>query len=215
MSKLTLNKETKLALKERFQMEGLDTNEFESLMGSLQAMGIIAGLDHNPDWIYQFIKICIMFKKNPLKKEIYAVPYNTRMGKQFSVIIAYQEYLKRAAKNPNYRGFTIETIDTGPDNKKLPLKDVYCVFRCKPANWENEFSMKFYFSEWSKTTGEWNTRPIHMLHVRAIKNGLALCFPDDIAELNQVEEGISVENTGLEKEIKKLDLKEVIGDTNE
>lgn len=172
-----------------------------------------------------------MYNKNPEKKEIYAVSFKGKGGGEtFSIIIAYQEYIKRANQSPNFQGFTTKLvvekqvgwISTEGDESKwipkmepLPPNQIHVIFSCRPKNWDRDYIEVFYLREWNKGINEWATKPIPMLQKTAIKNGLAKCFPFEVGELLQIESDIRENLAQEEQEAKVLDLKQAIGDNNE
>lgn len=224
-------KEIHTSLNEKYGFE-VSEKQLKVLLSSLDAMGITKSIGHNKKWVLLFIRMCLMYNKNPEKKEIYAVTYKSKSGGEtFSIIISYFEFIKRAQQSPNFQGFSANLItekqvgwlySDGEDKTKwvpkmeaLPLQEIRVVFSCRPKNWDRDYVEVFYLREWNKGVSEWATKPLPMLQKTAIKNGLAKCFPFEVGELLSIEEDFK-DKIAQESEIqeaKMLDLKkQIIGD---
>lgn len=198
-------------LSKKLKSYGLDTTEkdLRLLLGTMDSLGITKSIGDNLDWVLQFIMLCTTYKKNPLKRDIYAVRY----GNNFSVIINYLEYIKPLESNPNYAGYTCKVV-MGVENERgeitefWPKDKWYAIFTCKPKNWDKEYRAIFLMSEWNKGIAEWVNKPAFMLEKTAIKNGLVKCFPNVLGDLIKLEEAPLVQNEETPQE-KKQSLKGV------
>lgn len=193
-----------------FNNEKLDIKQIklQEYLQALKTMGVAKNL--NVQQMYIFIKYCYMLKLNPLLKQIHCVTYKNRDGSTtMTPIISYSEYIKRAEKHPNYQLPEIKTIDRDENGKLLPLDQVYIIARVQRKGDTTSLEKVFYMSEWNKKTGEWLTKPKHMLYVRALKNILSIAYPNEIAEFELAEAAYEAESNEAEqipktKQMKKL-----------
>lgn len=241
-NELQTNKEVRLlsqlqeihtSLNDKYGFE-VSERQLKVLLSSLDAMGITKSIGHNKQWVMLFIRMCLMYNKNPEKKEIYAVTFKSKSGGEtFSIIISYFEFIKRAQQSPNFQGFSANLITEkqvgwlnceGEDKSKwipkmepLSINDIRVVFSCRPKNWDRDYVEVFYLREWNKGINEWATKPLPMLQKTAIKNGLAKCFPFEVGELLNMEQDFKdkIEEESQEEELKMLDIKKSLGDFNE
>lgn len=213
---------------------GFDVTEkqLRVLLSSFDAMGITKSIGHNKQWVLLFIRMCLMYNKNPEKKEIYAITFRDRRNNSetFSIVISYFEFIKRAMKSPNFQGYSAKLINekqvgwisTEGDDKSqwipkmepLPASEIRVVFSCRPKNWDRDYVEVFYLREWNKNINQWATQPIPMLQKTAIKNGLAKCFPFEVGELLNIENDFKNidDEINEEQEAKLLNIKEALGD---
>lgn len=153
------------------------SNQIKEYLNALEVMGLIKNLE--PNQIYHFLRVCIDYKLDPLKKEIYCIPYRNRDGTTtISIIISYMEYIKKAEQHPKYQVPSVTTYKVDSKGQALPPNQWYCVFEGKRKEDEVPFKRVFYMNEWNKANGEWGTKPIFMLEKTAMKNGLAWMYPD-------------------------------------
>lgn len=147
----------------------------------------------------QFVAIALAFNLNPWKKEIYAVPYNTKEGKKLSIVTGYEVYVKRADLNPNYDGFVTEwkgdfelkTIQNkyGYNTTILAPKGVVsctCIVHRKDRKCPTRCEV--FFDEYDQHNSMWQTKPRVMLEKVAIARALRLAFPNDFGGMPYASE---------------------------
>lgn len=136
------------------------------------------------------VKIAVANGLNPLKKEVYFIPFKDQYGNYDLVIVTgYEVYLKRAETSGKLDWWNVEIVD---DTNGKPKKAVITI---KRKDWEKEFKHEVYFNEVVQTNkGSWLKMPRFMLRKVAISQGFRLCFPEQIAGLpNTTDEMEGVE----------------------
>lgn len=140
------------------------------------------------------VKIAVTNGLNPLKKEVYFIPFKDQSGNYDLVIVTgYEVYLKRAEASGKLEWWNVEIVD---DTNGKPKKAVITI---KRKDWQKEFKHEVYFSEVALSKASWIKMPRFMLKKVAISQGFRLCFPEQIAGLpNTVDE---VETKESEQEV--------------
>lgn len=126
----------------------------------------------------EFVLLCMEYKLNPLKKEIYAVSFK---GK-FNVITNYYEYLKRADATRLLEYYNIE-IES--DDKGIPIKGW---FVGKRKDQTKPLKMEFWFKEWTTGQSTWLTKPHFMFDKCIVANGMRRLFPNELGNMPYVNE---------------------------
>lgn len=166
----------------------------EELKNYLKAANLVAHLtDTETD---QFISIAQAFGLNPFKREIYASKY----GDNFSIVVGYETYIKRAERSGRLDGWKVET--TGKVDfqqpKKSSLKATITIFR---NDFKHPFEHEVYFAEYvqfnrsGQITKFWKDKPITMIKKVAISQGFRLCFSDELGGIPYTKEEIGEEET--------------------
>lgn len=183
-------------------LEAFPENErkIKIYLDALDTLGLTKQLSTRQ--IYHFLRICFEYKLDPLKKEIYCIPFrNKQGGTDISIVISYMEYLKSAEKNEKYQVPSVRVIDKDADGNPLKLADWYCEFKGKRKGDDDYFTRIFKMKEWNKGNGEWANKPDFMLCKVAMKNGLAWMYPE-LGGYISAEETI-ITNEGVVKDIYK------------
>ena len=73
----------------------------QTILDYFESFGFSSSL--KPEEKKQFVSIALAYRLNPFKREIYAIPYNTKNYKgewerKLSIITGYEVYLKRAER---------------------------------------------------------------------------------------------------------------------
>lgn len=132
------------------------------------------GLQLAPQYQYQFLDLCGVYKLNPLKREIYAVQY----GNKCNIIVGYEVYIKRAERTGLLDGWECRVEGTG--------EDMFAVLTIYRKDWKHPFTHYVAFREavQRKLDGTvnsmWMKMPSFMLRKVAIAQGFRLCFPDEL-----------------------------------
>ena len=162
-----------------------------------------------------FLQICLIQGFNPLLKEVYAVPIkNNRTGKtDMNIVVAYEQYLKRAEQNPNYEGFSLE-YGTYDVNTKC-----YDWIECIVYRGDRKMPTKAraLYHEYKQSFGLWTSKPVVMLEKVAISRAFRWAFPTDFKgmpytqdEMPQTED-IPHKEVNEDKEVlNQLNSKEVV-----
>ena len=166
----------------------------------------------------QFIQVACAFQLNPLKREVYCVPFNDyKSGKRkLSIVVGYEVYVKRAERSGQLSGWRVWTED---NNKKA-------IIEINRKDWKTPLRHEVFFDEYSQENRMWKSKPVTMLKKVAIAQGFRLAFPcecggmpytsdemptsdeqqNKIEEVDQVLEPVNLAVTAAEevkKEVKK------------
>ncbi|MCQ2053179.1 MAG: phage recombination protein Bet [archaeon] len=130
----------------------------------LTSMGLNLKENHKK----QFIDVCCAYGLNPIKKEVYGVPY----GDKFNIIVGYESYIKRAERSGLLSGWKVETVGTGNDMK--------AVITINRKDWNAPFVHEVDFSEYNTNQNLWKTKPKTMIKKVAIAQGFRMCFSETL-----------------------------------
>jgi phage recombination protein Bet len=165
----------------------VQTVDAATLKNYLRAANLVGHLsDVETD---QFIQICTAFGLNPFKREIYASKY----GNNFSIVVGYETYIKRAERSGLLSGWKVTTEGTfDPGNpSKSNLKAIIVIHR---TDFQFPFEHEVYFSEYCQRTkaGQltkfWAGKPITMIKKVVMSQGFRLCFSDELGGLPYTKE---------------------------
>ena len=181
--------------------------DVEKIKVYLESMNLTSNL--NKSEVQQFIEIASAFGLNPFKREIYASKY----GSNFSIIVGYEVYIKRAERTERLSGWHVTTEGTNdPDPKKNTLKAIITINR---KDFQHPFIHEVLFNEYAQRTKEgqlnkfWREKPITMIKKVAIAQGFRLCFSDELGGLPYTKEELDTEEgTGTVIESKPTKQKE-------
>jgi phage recombination protein Bet len=126
--------------------------------------------------VTQFIEIAQGFGLNPFKREIYASKY----GNNFSVIVGYETYIKRAERSGRLSGWNV-TTEGGIDDGSL--KAIITIHR---NDFTHPFVHEVFYVEYVQRTKEgrptkfWSDKPYTMIKKVAMAQGFRLCFSDEL-----------------------------------
>ena len=129
----------------------------------------------------QFIDICCAFKLNPIKREVYGIKY----GNNFSIVLGYEIYLKRAERTGKLDGYSCEVRKM--DNDLVATCTVY------RKDWTHPFVHSVLLSEYHQHNKMWNEKPVTMIKKVCIEQSFRLCFPDELGGLPYGEEELPTE----------------------
>jgi phage recombination protein Bet len=144
-----------------------------------------------PEQQVLFIKTAVAFNLNPLKREIYAVPYQERSSGKYrlSIVTGYEVYLKRAERLAILDGWKVWTED-GNDGK--PIKAKIVIYR---RDWKNPFEHEVYFKEYAQQNKMWDTKPHTMIKKVVTAQGFRMAFPDEMGGLPYTSDELPEEMT--------------------
>ena len=161
------------------QKNQVHTIDVGKLQTYLNAMGMANNLTKGE--FEQFVEIAQGFGLNPFKREIYANKY----GNNFSVIVGYETYIKRAERSGLLSGWSVKTDGTVnfQKPKESTLKAEITIHR---RDFQHPFIHEVYFSEYFGTTKDgvlnkfWGSQPMTMIKKVAMAQGFRLCFSDEL-----------------------------------
>lgn len=166
--------------------------EKEKIMAYLETMNLATSL--NASQKQQFIEICGAFGLNPFKREIYASKY----GENFSIIVGYETYIKRAERSGNLAGWNV-TTEGVLDPKNIAQSQIKATITIYRKDWSYPFVHEVWFSEYCQKTKDgyptkfWKDKPYTMLKKVAISQGFRLCFSDELGGMPYTSEEIGAE----------------------
>ena len=149
-------------------------SDVEKIKTYLQTMNLASNLSQQE--VTQFIEIAQSFGLNPFKREIYASKY----GNNFSVIVGFETYIKRAERSGLLSGWNVTTAGSIAENN---LKAIITIHRKDfqfPFVHEVEFSEYLQRTREGKPTKFWSEKPITMIKKVAMAQGFRLCFSDEL-----------------------------------
>lgn len=135
--------------------------------------------------IKQFIQVAVACNLNPLKKEIYCIPFGIGPNRKLQILTGYEVYIKRAERlRIKLNGWNVKTEGSVKDNN---LKAIITIYR---KDWEHPFTHEVYFNEYNQNNTIWRNKPITMLVKVVTAQGFRLSFPLDFEDLPYIEEEI-------------------------
>ena len=163
------------------QIEKSTTNQIDvqKLQTYLNAMGMSNNLNQNE--FQQFVEIAQAFGLNPFKREIYASKY----GENFSIIVGFETYIKRAERSGLLSGWHVETF--GAVNwQQIEQSTLLARITIHRKDFEHPFIHDVHFIEYvgrkrdGSVTKFWKEKPITMTKKVAIAQGFRMCFSDEL-----------------------------------
>lgn len=161
----------------------------DKIMAYLETMNLTTGLTKNQ--VNQFIEIAQAFGLNPFKREIYASKY----GDNFSIIVGFETYIKRAERSGRLSGWNVTTQGAiNPSN--MANSDLKAIITIHRKDWEHPFVHEVFFPEYCQKRHDgtlnkfWKEKPLTMLKKVAMAQGFRLCFSDELGGLPYTQEEI-------------------------
>jgi len=155
--------------------------------------------------VLMFLKLCQYQKLNPFLREVYLIKYGTSPA---TMVTGKETFLKRAMKNPKYKGHKTTITDDG----KVATTEVYVEGYIVPitvsVDYEEYVGMKDEYV-WDAAqrknvptgkkvpNGMWATKPKTMLKKVSLVQALREAFPDDFGGLYSQEEISHIETEKL------------------
>jgi phage recombination protein Bet len=156
------------------QIEKSAAFDIERVKTYLRSMNLASNLTQAE--VTQFIEIAQGFGLNPFKREIYASKY----GNNFSVIVGYETYIKRAERSGRLAGWNVTTDGKMDDGS---LRAIITIHR---NDFTHPFVHEVFYSEYVQRTKEgrptkfWADKPYTMIKKVAMAQGFRLCFSDEL-----------------------------------
>lgn len=161
----------------------------QSIEKYLESMGNKLSQKHRT----QFVEIASAFQLNPFIREIYGIPY----GDNFSIIVGYEVYLKRAETSGQLAGWrawtegevkfeqvkkTVNKKDGGTFEKTVtvPRGNLKGCVEIKRKDWDSPFYHEVYLDEYSQDNEMWGSKPRTMIKKVAIAQGFRMAFPVEL-----------------------------------
>lgn len=159
-----------------------------------------------------FAQTCELHKLNPVKKEIFLLPYNVKEGekwvRKYATIVGRDGLRVKAQRTGQLAGIDQPLYD---DNKtiamykagELPNSCTVTVYRFVKDQ-KCSFTASVSFSEFSSCKQKWASMPFHMIAKVAECHALKMAFGEETAGLHVEEEMAAFEEQ--REEIKEIDL---------
>lgn len=164
-----------------------------------------------------FIKLCQLQKLNPWLREVYLVKYGKKPAQ---MVTGKETFLKRAARNPKFKGHKSYMKDDTETNKNnfTAIAEVYMAGYSVPITCQVDFGEYAGYTKDFKTGGQtlnymWKNKPKTMLKKVALVQALREAMPEEFGGLYSQEEINTVEMEKLKEEPIKPDDK-LIENTN-
>jgi phage recombination protein Bet len=147
----------------------------EIILEYLDAFGLTDQLETKEK--NQFVQVACAFQLNPLKREVYVVPYTSKQtGKRtLSIIVGFEVYLKRAEKSGQLSGWKAWTEGEGQNLKAL--------VEINRRDWKAPLKHEVYMKEYAQDNKMWRDKPITMIKKVAVAQAFRLAFPCDCGGL--------------------------------
>ena len=166
----------------------------EKIQSYLEAMSMTANLSKSE--VKQFIEIASAYGLNPFKREIYASKY----GNNFSIIVGFETYLKRAERSGKLAGWSVTT--EGKINwQNIMDSDMVATITIYRKDWTHPFIHTVHFIEYVQRRSDgqvnkfWREKAVTMIKKVAMAQGFRLCFSDENGGLPYTSEEIANEQT--------------------
>lgn len=165
------------------------------LTSYLDALGLAAKLNQNEK--EQFLQIAQAYQLNPFKREIYCTKYGDGQYAQFSIIVGYEVYLKRAERTGKLDGWEVEFLGDGDD-----MSCIVTIFR---KDWTRPLKHQAWYAESVQKTKDgrptkfWEKRR-QMTRKVAISQAFRMAFPDELGGMPYTDDemGVQIQETTAE-----------------
>ena len=128
-----------------------------------------------------FLALCKFQKLNPFLKEAYLIKYGTAPA---TIVTGKEAFLKRATRNPIYKGHRTGIEDDG----QVAWAEVYKEGFEVPIRVEVDFDEYVGKKRDGTVNAQWATKPKTMLKKVALVQALREAFPEDLGSLYTEEE---------------------------
>lgn len=168
--------------------------------------------------VMMFLALCKENKLNPFTREAYLIKYGSNPA---NMVIAKDVYLKRAKRNPNYRGHKAGICVLDKDNNYIEREGTIVLPEEKLiggwaevylANLDVPNKVTASLAENSKGQSTWKTMPALMIRKVALVQAFREVFPEELGGLYDVDE-MNIDKDRLPKE--NVIIEEVIEDGKE
>jgi phage recombination protein Bet len=132
-----------------------------------------------------FLKLCEAQKLNPFLREAYLVKYGRQAA---SIVVGKEAFLKRARRDPSYKGFKAWTDGKADDLSLTATCEVFVDgFEC-PISVTVDLDEYIGRKKDGSIAGMWATKPKTMLRKVALVQAHREAFPDALSGLYSAEE---------------------------
>ncbi|GAB3550293.1 phage recombination protein Bet [Spirosoma fluminis] len=168
----------------------------DTLSSYLEAMGLANKLSKNEQ--AQFLQIAQAYGLNPFKREIYCTKYGEGQYAQFSIIVGYETYIKRAERSGKLNGWQAEFHGEGDS--------LSCVVTIWRKDWERPFKHEAWYEESVQRTKDgrptkfWEKRRL-MTRKVAISQAFRMAFSDELGGMPYTDDELGVNIQDVQHEV--------------
>jgi phage recombination protein Bet len=150
----------------------------------------------------QFTEMCMAYKLDPFKREIYPIAYGSGQYRKLSIIVGYEVYLKRAERTGKLDGWEVTfsgSLESSKKSKRMGgqwkevdawIGDLTATIKIYRKDWSRPLVHDVYWEEYTQDNSMWFDKPKTMLRKVAIGQGFRLCFPDELGGMGYLEEEV-------------------------
>ena len=186
---------------EKPNQNGINQNlDRDTLIKYLKSANIVGHLSDTET--ERFLEIAQAYGLNPFKREIYASKY----GNNFSIVVGFETYIKRAERSGLLSGWSVVTEGT-LDFKNVMSCDLKAIITIHRKDFKFPFIHEVFFNEYvqrkrdGSITQFWKNKPVTMIKKVAMSQGFRLCFSDELGGLPYTKEEIGQEEEVVEAEV--------------
>lgn len=155
-----------------------------------------------------FLNLCRYQKLNPFLREAYLIKYGDNPA---AMVVAKDAKLKRAVRNPRYRGHLAGVVLLVEEESKLEYRTGSLVLdgerlvggwaKVYVDGYEAPIETVVSFGEYvglknGQPNKQWSSKPATMIRKVALSQALSEAFPEDLAGVYEAEEmGVEIEDT--------------------
>ncbi|MCK5602706.1 phage recombination protein Bet [Candidatus Pacearchaeota archaeon] len=133
--------------------------------------------------VMMFLALCKFQKLNPFLREAYLIKYGNSPA---TIVTGKETFLKRAVKNPNYRGHKTGASEESPP--EMAWAEVYVEGYQVPIRCEVDYNEYVGRKSNGDVTKMWEQKPRTMLKKVALVQALREAFPEDFGGMYSPEE---------------------------
>lgn len=142
----------------------------------------------------EFWYMCRVFNLNPIKGEVYAVPFNG----QIQIVVGYQMYAQWAKETGKYDYCDFEVQF---DDKGIPTTGKAIV---KRTDQTKEMTMQFLFKEWNQERSPiWKAKPLFMFQKVMYSIAMRWAFPEILSSKPYTQAELWYRNEEVEDKLMK------------
>lgn len=148
--------------------------------------------------LMMFFALCKMQKLNPFLREVYLIKYSD--SSPATTVTGKETFLKRAARNPKYKGHETFISDDGKKATAKVYLEGYQVPITVQVDYDEYVGLKDEYANSAKTGKKipndiWKNKPKTMLKKVALVQALREAFPEDLGGMYSQEEINTVTHT--------------------
>jgi phage recombination protein Bet len=177
-----------IAVNEKKELAIIDENY---VIESLKMLGIFGTL--TKEQIKLACEVSKTYGLNPLKREVYFIPYGNKMN----IITSYEVMIKKAEQTGMLDGWKVEYSDSDK-------KAICTIYR---KDWKHPFTHEVYQNEVEQRSPLWQKMPKFMCKKVAVAQAFRMCFTNDLGGMPYTSDELPPEMTEI-KQAERVEVKE-------